>query len=59
MERATGFEPATFSLGNDFYQKTKSKGKPWWVFISHNGKRTSRQVSDKGAVENVASQIRN
>ena len=38
-------------------QKTKGKGKPWWVFISHNGKRTSRMVGDKAAAEAVASQI--
>lgn len=39
-------------------QKVKGKGKPWWVFVSHNGQRTSRQVGDKGAAEKVASDIR-
>lgn len=39
-------------------QKTKGKGKPWWVFIAHNGKRTSRKVGDKQAAEKVASEIR-
>lgn len=39
-------------------QKTKGKGKPWWVFISHNGNRTSRRVGDKHAAEKVASEIR-
>jgi len=39
-------------------QKTKGKGKPWWVFISHNGKRTSRMIGDKAAAQTVASQIR-
>jgi len=39
-------------------QKTKGKGKPWWVFISYNGRRTSRMVGDKDAAETVASQIR-
>jgi integrase len=32
-------------------QKEKGKGKPWWVFISHNGSRTSKKVvpiSDPG-----------
>ncbi len=28
-------------------QKVKGKGKPWWVFIAHNGKRASRKVGDK------------
>jgi len=39
-------------------QKVKGKGKPWWVFVSHGGKRTSRKVGDKKAAENVASGIR-
>jgi integrase len=39
-------------------QKVKGKGKPWWVFISHNGKRTSRKVGDKKAAEAVGSTIR-
>jgi integrase len=39
-------------------QKTKGKGQPWWVFVSHNNKRTSRKVGDKAAAETVASKIR-
>jgi integrase len=39
-------------------QKIEGKGKPWWVFISHNGARTSRQVGDKRAAEAAASKIR-
>jgi integrase len=39
-------------------QKMKGKGNPWWVFISHNGQRTSRKVGDKKAAEEVASTIR-
>ena len=39
-------------------QKRKGKGEPWWVFVSHNGKRTSRQVGDKKAAEKVGSDIR-
>ena len=39
-------------------QKTKGKGQPWWVFISHDGKRTSRKIGDKRAAEEVASNIR-
>lgn len=45
-------------MGVKVRQKEKGKGNPWWVFISHNGKRTSRQVGDKTAAEKVASQIR-
>ncbi len=45
-------------MGVTVRQKTKGKGKPWWVFIAHNGKRTSRKVGDKAAAEAVASQIR-
>lgn len=39
-------------------QKKKGRGQPWWVFISHDGKRTSRKVGDKAAAEKVASTIR-
>jgi integrase len=45
-------------MGVTVRQKVKGKGKPWWVFISHNGKRTSKMVGDKSATEEVASQIR-
>ena len=45
-------------MGVRVRQKTKGKGNPWWVFISHNGKRTSRKVGDKKAAETVASTIR-
>jgi integrase len=45
-------------MGVRVRQKTKGKGNSWWVFISHNGKRTSRKVGDKKATEAVASTIR-
>jgi len=45
-------------MGVRVRQKVKGKGNPWWVFISHNGKRTSRKVGDKKASEAVASTIR-
>jgi len=45
-------------MGVTVRQKTKGKGKPWWVFVTHNGKRTSRKVGDKAATETVASKIR-
>ena len=45
-------------MGVKVRQKIKGKGNPWWVFISHNGKRTSRKVGDKSAAEEVASKIR-
>jgi len=45
-------------MGVRVRQKVKGKGKPWWVFISHNGKRASRKVGDKKAAEAVASTIR-
>jgi len=37
-------------MGVKVRQKLKGKGKPWWVFISHNGKRTSRKIGDKYSV---------
>jgi integrase len=45
-------------MGVRVRQKIKGKGNPWWVFISHNGKRTSRKVGDKKAADAVASTIR-
>jgi hypothetical protein len=45
-------------MGVTVRQKEKGKGKPWWVFISHNEQRTSRRVGDKAAAEKVASTIR-
>ena len=39
-------------------QKKKGRGQPWWVFISHNGKRTSRRIGDRAAADGVASTIR-
>ena len=45
-------------MGVRVRQKIKGKGNPWWVFITHNGKRTSRKVGDKKAAEIVASTIR-
>jgi integrase len=38
-------------------QKVEGKGQPWWVFISHKGKRTSRMVGDKRAADVVARKI--
>lgn len=39
-------------------QKIKGKGKPWWVFINHQGKRKSKMVGDKQSAEKVAAEIR-
>jgi hypothetical protein len=41
-------------MGAIVRQKVKGKGNPWWIFITHAGKRTSRQVGDKKAAEKVA-----
>ncbi len=38
-------------------QKVKGKGKAWWVFVSHNGRRTSRKVGSKQAAEKVAKEL--
>jgi hypothetical protein len=45
-------------MGLKVRQKIKGKGQPWWVFISHNNKRTSRKIGDKRAAMVVASKIR-
>ncbi|MBW2642505.1 MAG: site-specific integrase [Deltaproteobacteria bacterium] len=44
-------------MGVKVRQKTKGKGNPWWVFISHDKKRTSRKVGSKKAAQEVASKI--
>ena len=44
-------------MGIIIRQKIKGKGQPWWVFITHNGKRTSRKVGAKDAAMKVASKI--
>lgn len=44
-------------MGVTVRQKSKGKGKPWWVFVIHNGNRTSRQVGTKDAAKEVAKQI--
>jgi hypothetical protein len=31
-------------MGVKVRQKEKGKGKPWWVFIAHNGKRASKKI---------------
>lgn len=45
-------------MGVRVRQKKPGRGNPYWVFITYNGKRTSRQVGDKAAAETVASKIR-
>jgi len=45
-------------MGVTIRQKVKGKGKPWWIFISHQGKRKSVQIGDKRAAESAASSIR-
>ncbi len=44
-------------MGVKVRQKTTGKGQPWWVFINHNGKRTSRKIGDRRAAEAVARKI--
>jgi hypothetical protein len=44
-------------MGVTVRQKMKGKGNPWWVFVAHNNKRTSRMVGDKKAAEEVAGKI--
>ena len=45
-------------MGVTVRQKEKGRGKPWWVFIAHEGKRKSIRVGDKIAAETLASKIR-
>ena len=44
-------------MGVKVRQKKIGRGQPWWVFISHNGKRTSRKIGDRRAAVAVARKI--
>lgn len=45
-------------MGVTVRQKTKGRGRPWWIFVSHNGRRKSKMIGDKKAAQKVASAIR-
>lgn len=45
-------------MGVTVRQKVRGRGRPWWVFIAHNGKRKSIMVGDREAADNLASKIR-
>jgi integrase len=45
-------------MGVRVRQKEKGRGRPWWVFIAHDGKRKSLMVGDKTTAEALASKIR-
>jgi integrase len=45
-------------MGVTVRQKVKGKGKPWWVFIAHKGRRKSVKVGDREAAEALASKLR-
>jgi len=44
-------------MGVTVRQKVKGKGKPWWVFIAHNGKRKSIRVGARDAADNLKARI--
>jgi integrase len=46
------------AMGVVVRQKIPGKGNPWWVFIAHKGRRTSKLVGDRKATDKVASDIR-
>ncbi|MCZ6876694.1 MAG: tyrosine-type recombinase/integrase [Acidobacteria bacterium] len=43
-------------MGVRIREKVKGSGE-WWIFVAHNGKRTSRKVGDRKAAEEVALKI--
>lgn len=45
-------------MGVKVRQKVKGRGKPWWVFVHHNGERRSIRVGSRSAAEAVADRIR-
>ena len=44
-------------MGVRVRQKEAGRGKPWWVFVSHHGKRKSMKIGDKRSAEKVAAAI--
>jgi integrase len=44
-------------MGVTVRQKEKGRGKPWWVFIAHNGERKSIRVGDQAAALALAAKI--
>ncbi len=45
-------------MGVTVRQKAKGRGKPWWVFVAHNGERKSMKVGDRKAADKLASSLR-
>jgi len=45
-------------MGVTVRQKVKGNGQPWWVFVTHNGKRWSKRVGDRAAANSMANKIR-
>lgn len=45
-------------MGVVIRQKAKGRGQPWWVFVSHEGKRKSMKIGDKRSAEKVAAGLR-
>ncbi len=39
-------------------RKIKGKGQPWWIFINHKGRRTSKRIGDKQTANELAQKIR-
>jgi integrase len=44
-------------MGVSVRQKIKGKGRPWWVFITHSGKRTSKRIGSFRAAKAFASAV--
>ncbi len=44
-------------MGVTVRQKVKGRGKPWWVFIAHNGKRKSIKVGSKDAANELKKEM--
>jgi len=39
-------------------QKIRGKGKPWWIFIHHEGRTTTKKIGDRRSAELVATEVR-
>jgi len=44
-------------MGATYRQKVKGNGSPWFIFVSHKGKRISKKIGSKSEAKEVAEKI--
>ena len=44
-------------MGATYRQRVKGNGSPWFIFVSHGGKRISKKIGSKSQAKEVADKI--